>query len=145
MKCPAIFSRPLRDQRVAPDHRTPRCRLVSQNTVSLCSKCSLLTILYPPMEKKYVSLLFFILSHRFSCFAFSSPLTPPCGFHVTFLKSPPLILMYKMSCKTVILQSIFLIHGDFWFLAIVSSTQINSKKLCKFRHFSCQHFYDVLE
>lgn len=41
------------------------------------------------------------------------PSSTTSGFHVTLLTSPPLILMWKTSCKTAILWGIFSICWDF--------------------------------
>lgn len=62
------------------------------------------------------------------------------GFHVTPLTSPPLILIYKISCKNCISLEHVLNRVRFCFPAmVVSLTQINSKILYRFGRVLCQH------
>ena len=115
------FSRPLRAQSptTAGDHRAPHCYLVP-DTISTAADvhCSLPC----PTRVKAVCLHFTLSSLReFPALLSPTSLTTSSGFHVTPFTSPPLIVMYKISCKTAILQSIFFILWNFasqWLLSV---------------------------
>ena len=137
-----LFSRPQKAPPQAPehkttstqDHRTPHFCLIPRTP----SLCAVTVFNYPvPTNVKEVCVSpFCFLSNPSDFSALLSP--APLIYHQwisyrTPLMSSPLILMYKISCKTAILQSIFL-KFEVWFWACpqnLGSNKLLQKYFCR--------------